>query len=268
MRGNGEQTRIEFLTQDDAIYLLAFFDEFLRHYSREFEIERISMCRTMGKRSSIQLASELLALYGIGGFARLLAQNTKARLLGFFSRPPDSPPYYTLSQLCRAYCIESAFIQNPNSDEFVASVQARNCDFLISVACPYILKEKLLAVPPQGCINIHHAPLPRYKGMMPTFWQLYHGEKTVGLTIHYMVPKVDEGQALYQTELEVTPGESLHELICRSKRHGAHCLARVLSALETQQIQPTKLDQTVASKFTFPTRQEIREFRRRGLRAI
>jgi methionyl-tRNA formyltransferase len=262
------QTRIEFLTQDDAIYLLPFFDEFLRHYSKEFEIAQISLCRAMGKRSRIQLASELLALYGIAGLVRLLGQSAKAKILGFFPKPPDSPHYYTLRQLCRAYGVESAFIQNPNSDEFVASVQARNCNLLISVACPYILKEKLLGVPSQGCVNIHHAPLPRYKGMMPTFWQLYHGEKTVGLTIHYMDAKLDEGEALYQTELEVTAGESLHQVICRSKRHAAHCLAQVLGIIETQEIKPKKLDQTAGTKFTFPTREEIREFHRRGFRAI
>jgi len=268
MRPSGEQTRIEFLTQDDAIYLLPFFDEFLRHHSREFEIGRISICRTMGKRSRIQLASELLALYGIGGFTRLLAQNTRAKLLGFFSKPPDSPPYYTLSQLCRAYGIESAFIQNPNSDEFVASVRARNCDLLISVACPYILKERLLAVPPQGCINIHHAPLPRYKGMMPTFWQMYHGEKKVGITIHYMTAKVDEGRALFQGELEIGQDESLDRLIRRSKRHGARCMAQVLREMATRTQKVVTLDASEGNYFSFPTLEQIREFRRRGLRAL
>ena len=268
MKNNGAQTRIEFLTQNDAIYLLPFFDEFIRNYSKEFTIAQISICPTMGKRSRIQLASELSALYGIGGFARLIAQSMKSKVLGFFSKPADSPPYYNLSQLCCAYGIDNAFVQNPNSDEFVNGVRARNCSLLISVACPYILKEKLLSVPTRGCINIHHAPLPRYKGMMPTFWQLYHGEKTVGLTIHSMAFKVDEGEALYQTQLEISPGESLHRLICRSKRHAAHCLATVLHAVETEQLRPTKLDQRTATKFTFPTRQEIREFRRRGLRAI
>jgi len=268
MHNDIQQTRIEFLTQDDAIYLLPFFDEFLRHYSTEFKIARISSCRTMGKRSRIQLASELLALFGAGGLVRLVSQSAKAKLLGLFSKPPDSPPYYTLTQLCRAYGVESSFIQNPNSDEFVKGVRARNCDLVVSVACPYILKEKLLAAPPQGCINIHHAPLPRYKGMMPTFWQLYHGEKTVGLTIHYMDSKLDEGEALYQGELEFSSAESLHEIICRSKRHAAHCLAKVLVDLGKQRIKPRKLDQRAASKFTFPTRAEIREFKRRGLRAI
>jgi len=51
--------RIEFLTQDDPLYILPFFDEFLRNYSSEFEVLQISCCPTMGKRSRLQLLREI-----------------------------------------------------------------------------------------------------------------------------------------------------------------------------------------------------------------
>jgi methionyl-tRNA formyltransferase len=43
--------KIEFLTQEDSLYILPFFEEFLRNYAGDFEITRISCCRAMGKRS-------------------------------------------------------------------------------------------------------------------------------------------------------------------------------------------------------------------------
>jgi methionyl-tRNA formyltransferase len=104
--------------------------------------------------------------------------------------------------------------------------------------------------------------------MMPTFWQLYHGEQQLGVTIHYMAAKVDEGDALLQESLPVTPGESLHTLIRRSKRHGAHCMAKVVRSLEANSAVTTQMDHAQGSYFTFPRREEAREFRRRGLRAI
>jgi hypothetical protein len=70
---------------------------------------------------------------------------------------------------------------------------------------------------------------------------MYHGEKPVGLAIHYMTEKVDEGQALLQESLRVREGKPLDHLIRRSKRQAAHRLT---------------------------TYQEIRKFRRRGLRVI
>jgi methionyl-tRNA formyltransferase len=83
-----------------------------------------------------------------------------------------------------------------------------------------------------------------------------------------MTPKIDEGAALFQGEMEIEPGESLDHLIRRSKRHGAHCMAQVLRAMATQSQKTIRLEGDKGSYFTFPTAEEIREFRRRGLRAI
>jgi methionyl-tRNA formyltransferase len=260
--------RIEFLTQDDPLYILPFFDEFLRNYTSEFDILQISCCPTMGKRSRFQLLRELMALYGVGGFVRLLARTAQSRLLGRLPKGPNARKFYSLQQLSGAFRIPYKKIGNPNSDEFVDSVRQRSADLIVSVACPYILKEKLLSMPPQGCVNIHHAPLPRYKGMMPTFWQMLYREKTVGVTVHFMAAKVDEGAALLQEELAIEPGEALDHLIRRSKRHGAHCMARALRMLSTRSYTLIPLDSGRGSYFTFPTIAEIREFQHRGCRAI
>ena len=191
-----------------------------------------------------------------------------ARVLGKGSRRRNSPHYYSLEQIARAYGVPYRRIDNPNAPEFIESVRGRAADLIVSVACPYILKDVLLTVPPQGCINIHHAPLPRYKGMMPTFWQMYYGETQVGVTIHYMAAKVDEGAALFQDHLQVKRGESLDHLICRSKRHGARCMAQVLRQIAHGIQREIHLDHAKSSYFTFPKPEEIREFRRKGYRAI
>jgi methionyl-tRNA formyltransferase len=260
--------RVEFLTTDDPIYILPFFDEFFRYCRDQVDIVQVSLCRVMGKRSRRKLAAELIALYGPLGFTRIASQAVASRILGLIPKKPDAGTYHSLGQLCRAYRVPYEHIENTNAPEFVQGLKARALDVLVSVACPYVLKEELLSVPARSCINIHHAPLPRYRGMMPTFWQLYHGEKKVGLTIHSMTEQLDGGEILYTTMLDVRPGESLHELICRGKRHGAHCMAEVLSALNTGQLRPMKPDESASSYFTFPTAAEIQQFRQRGLRAI
>jgi methionyl-tRNA formyltransferase len=260
--------RIEFLTQNDPLYVLPFFDEFVRHYGSEFQILRIATSPVMGKRSRIQMIKELTQLYGPVGMARLTGRLAEARILGKLPKRAGASRYSTLPQLCHAYEIPHEKIGNPNASEFVEAVRRRGADLLVSVACPYILKAPLLTIAPKGAINIHHAPLPRYQGMMPTFWQMYHGEKSVGLTIHYMVAKVDEGDALFQGYQPIQSGESLDHLIQRSKRHGAHCMAQVLRQIQGNLAERSRLDHANATYFTFPTIEEIREFHRRGYRAI
>jgi methionyl-tRNA formyltransferase len=83
-----------------------------------------------------------------------------------------------------------------------------------------------------------------------------------------MVAKVDEGDMLLEHQLDIAPGESLDSLIRRSKRHGAHCMAQVLRAMATGTQKAVAMNMAEGSYFSFPTREQIREFRRRGLRAI
>jgi methionyl-tRNA formyltransferase len=260
--------RIEFLTQDDPLYVFPFFEEFVCSYASEFEIIQISCSPTMGKRSRMQMLKELTQLYGVWGMGRLLSRLIRSKVLGALPKRMGAGKYASLSQLCQTYRIACARIGNPNGQKFVDEVRRRSPDVLVSVACPFILKQPLLSIASRGSINIHHAPLPRYRGMMPTFWQMYHGERTTGLTIHSMVEKLDQGEALLQEEQPIQPGESLDHLIRRSKRHGAHCMAKVLRQIADNSIEPSVLDHARDSYFTFPTAAEIHEFRRRGLKAI
>jgi methionyl-tRNA formyltransferase len=260
--------RIEFLTQEDPIYVFPLFEEFLRHYAGEWEVTRVSCCQTMASQPRLKLLRGLAQLYGPFGLARLLSRVAVSRLAGLIPLGRAARRYFSLPQLCRAYGIEYRAIGNPNSPDFLQEVEKRRTDLIVSVACPYILKKRLLHLPPLGCINIHHAPLPRYKGMMPTFWQMYHGETRVGLTVHSMAEKLDEGNALLQEELAIEPGETLDHLIRRSKRHAAHCLASVLRGIASDSVTERPLSRESGSYFTFPTFAEIREFQRRGLRAI
>ncbi len=260
--------RIVFLTQDDPIYVLPFFDEFFRQELGEIEVAGIFSCKTMGERGRMRLLRELFYLYGGLGLLRMLMRRVYFKVAERWPAKTTAKRFYSAAQICRAFKVPHAFIGNPNREEFRTPIAALAPDLLVSVACPYILKNELLSLPPLGCINIHHAPLPRYKGMMPTFWQMYHGEQNVGLTIHTMAARVDEGNALLQEQLPIVQGESLDSLIRRTKRQGARCMLKVLKQISQRTQTQLSLDNGPGSYFTFPTPAEIKEFHRRGFRAI
>jgi methionyl-tRNA formyltransferase len=260
--------RVVFLTQDDPLYILPFFDEFFHQDLGEIEVAGIFSCKTMGDRSRWKLLSDLRCLYGTWGLTRLIARMLGCKAIGLLPASRKAKRFYSVAQICRAFGVDYAAIGNPNPEEHRKQIAALAPDLLVSIACPYILKAPLLGLPPLGCINIHHAPLPRYKGMMPTFWQMYHGEKQLGVTIHTMAARVDEGAALLQEQLPYGENESLDSLIRRTKRHGAHCMLTTLRQIAAQSQKTLVLDGAPGSYFTFPTPAEIKEFRRRGLRAI
>ncbi len=256
--------RIAFLTQDDPLYILPFFQSFFAQAGSEIEVAGVYACRSMGKRKRRQLFGELLRLYRPGGFLKLLALQAAKRAQGLLGLKSHA----SMRQVCALHCVPYARIGDPNQPEMREALSALRVDVLVSIACPYILKEGVLSLPAQTSINLHHAPLPRYKGMMPTFWQMYHGERSVGLTVHIVARKVDEGPILYQDSLPIVPGESMHELIQRSKRSGAAAVLRVLQQLGEGTTQPLSSMQEKGSYFTFPSQSEMAEFHRRKLRVI
>lgn len=263
-----EPLRVEFLADDNPLYVLPFFEEFLAHYGDEFSVARISLCAPMGKRSRRELLGRLTALYGRYGMLRILGRLVHAKVMGLLPRSRGQKKYFSLTQLAAAYGIPCGRIGSPNAESFRTQMESRSPDLVVSVACPYILKAPLLSIPRLGCINIHHAPLPRYKGMMPTFWQVFHGETKVGVTIHSMNEAIDEGDGLLQDHMQIEPGETLDHLMKRSKRHGAHCMARVLRQFQTGEQRPFRLGHEGSTYFSFPTADQMLEFRRLGFRVL
>lgn len=260
--------RVTFLTQEDPLYILPFFERFLTLDLNNIEITGIFACRSMGNRKRSKLLAELFSLYRPLGFSKLLCLQLRERLLASsgLSRLAGTP--HSIRDVAKSSHIPYYRIDNPNKPDSLKCISSHTPDVLVSVACPHILKAPLLKLPSQAAINIHHAPLPKYRGMMPTFWQMFHGESSAGVTIHTMSEAVDEGNILHQSSISIRRGESMHALIRRSKRYGAEAMQQVLSQFAAGSPPTPMQAATQYSYFTFPTPNEMRIFRSRGLRAI
>lgn len=260
--------RVTFVTQDDPIYIMPFFEAFLAQDLGDLKIASIFASRSMGTRSRTKLVRELLQLYGATGFVKLLGLQAWHRFASALSLGRGSGLCHSLSQLAESNRIPYRSIGNPNTAEHFGAIAAEEPEMLVSVACPFILKRRLLELPTRAAINIHHAPLPSYRGMMPTFWQMYHGERSAGITIHTMAEDLDCGEIVYQDAVPLIAGETMHCLIRRSKRLGARAMLQVLQQYARGEVPNPLPAQREPSYFTFPTPAEMRDFRDRGLRAI
>src|SRR5438270_11430366 len=90
-----------------------------------------------------------------------------------------------------------------NTPEGVAGLQAFRPDLLVVAAYGQILSRDVLAVPPQGGINVHASLLPRYRGAAPIAWAIYQGETRTGVSIIKMSVSLDAGEILAQEALEI-----------------------------------------------------------------
>lgn len=208
-------------------------------------------------------------LLGPAGFVQLGSRFAAYRALDAIARVRPLQGVYSVAGALRKHRVPVHCPKQINAPEFHGLLRRLEVDLLISVACPQIIKSDLLQLPPKGCINIHGALLPKYRGKMPSFWVLAHGETETGVTVHYMNEKLDDGPILVQKRVPIAPDDTLHCLVLKSKvAYGADALAEAVGLIEGGNVRLQENDRSQMTYFSFPTPEAIAAFRQRGRKAI
>ena len=261
---------IIFFTQEDPCYVKVFFDEFFKKYEKLDEIKAFVISRPMGKKSTKKLAKQMYDFYGPVDFVKVGIRYVYKKLMA--RRPVTQKknnviPTYSVKQLAESYGLNVIERSDLNSPDFHQILKQYEPDLFISVASPIIFKEKLINIPKLDTINIHNAPLPKYRGMLPNFWQLYHDEKQAGMTIHRIDTGIDTGDMLMQHFTPIEPDDSLHDLILKTKKEGATQMMKIIDDFRSGNVKYSKIEGE-GSYFTFPTREDVVEFKRQGKRLL
>lgn len=101
-------------------------------------------------------------------------------------------------------------------------------DLIITAAYGQIIPQALLDAPSLGCINVHASLLPLYRGGAPVHQCLIDGQEKTGVTIMYMVKKMDAGDIISQKETPITPQDNVGTLYDRLSLLGAELLKETL----------------------------------------
>ena len=252
-----DKLRVLFVTEDDPLYVIRLFEVFFREYPRDtIEVVGITIDRPFHEPPWKTL-SRMLRFYGPVGVARLTLRFLAARVSG-----------RSIGRLAAQQGIPMIPTTSVNSPEYVEQVRRLAPDVIASVAAPEIFRKEILRTPRLGCINIHSGRLPVYRGMMPTFWQMMRGESEITITVHEMVEVLDGGRVLGTMAAPIEPRDSLDRVITATKQLGARLLIDVLGKLRAGKAAGVPLDMGGASYFSFPKREHVAEFRRRGHRLL
>jgi len=77
-------------------------------------------------------------------------------------------------------------------------------DLIIVAAFGQILPKEILEIPKCGCLNIHPSLLPKWRGASPIQYAILNGDKETGVTIILMTEKVDGGDIISSSKLQIT----------------------------------------------------------------
>jgi len=249
--------RVLLVTEDDPLYVVRFFEVFFAEYPRrEIEICAITVDRAF-RESLWKTAQRVVRLYGPVGFVRLGLRFLWSRI-----RRAD------IETLSRRAGIRSLPTTSVNDADYVGTVKTLGPDLIVSVAAPEIFRSDILGAARIGCVNIHSGRLPKYRGMMPNFWQMLHGESRATVTVHEMAEKLDAGDVLATLDVPIRPRDSLDRVITETKRQGARLMIDVLRQFAAGEARPQPVDMSGAEYFSFPKPQDVKAFRERGHRLL
>jgi methionyl-tRNA formyltransferase len=257
--------KVVFLAPEERAYLPLFFERVVRALGDQ--VAAIAVVSPIYKGDGwLSQGLKFTRAFGLPVFLLEGLDFVRCHLLDALSRFIRLGRFYSVKRVARFHAIPLYEPRDINAPPFLQTMEALHPDLIVSVSCPQVFGDELIDIPSIGCLNVHSALLPQYRGVLPTFWALAEGEKRTGVTVHYISKGVDEGDIVLQREIEIAPDDTLHTLIGRAKRVGADLLLETIDQFDrgVASRKPNPSDE--GSYFSFPTREDVKRFRERGRR--
>lgn len=176
----------------------------------------------------------------------------------------------SLREIAEAHNVPIHFVSNYHSEDSIALMRAADADLGVILGTN-ILKASVFKIPRLGSINVHQGLAPYYRGCPAVFWELFNGEREVGLTVHYVESKVDTGEIVLQQtvplEYDYSFGTDFDTFIA-SYREGligrcAQLVADAVQAIAEGTASPQPQDTSLGKRYRLPVKKEKDELRRR-----
>lgn len=253
--------RILVITEEEEFYLPLSIEYLLTNSTDQ--ILEVVCARNPLLPSRFAAVRKFYKAFGLGPVLSAALRAGKAKVKDTFGWLNFSGRYYSVRAVCSAHNVPYLHCDNINSPQFIQHCQQLNVEIIASVSPTQIFKEKLINLPRYGCINIHTAKLPKYRGLYPVYWAMACGEKTIGVSVHYIEKGIDTGKILLQDEVEIPSAATLDRMLTITKLKGAELLIEVIKQLNSG-TSSACYAQGEGGYFSFPTPQSYQEFKRHG----
>lgn len=160
---------------------------------------------------------------------------------------------------------EIAISGSINTPETIKNIKSCQPDLLVSIAGNQIFKKRLIDIAPMGCLNLHTALLPKYRGLIPSFWVLKNDERYTGVSVFLVDEGIDSGPILVQKRIEIGC-MTQEQLILHTKKIGMDAIIEAIGLIEEGNYKIIENDDRESSYYSFPTRKDVREFHFKGKR--
>ncbi|MBQ6265119.1 MAG: methionyl-tRNA formyltransferase [Clostridia bacterium] len=133
------------------------------------------------------------------------------------------------------------------TDESFGILKELSPELIVVVAYGKILPQRVLDLPPFGCINIHASILPALRGAAPIQWAVINGFEETGVTSMQMNAGLDTGDILLTSKVKIGENETSEELWNRLSLLAASVLEKTLEELNAGTLTPVKQDDSLST---------------------
>jgi methionyl-tRNA formyltransferase len=257
--------KVYLVTSDEPFYLPKVIESILNNCNH-YILGVILLSPKAKNRSWFFTAKQFFDLYGIIQFTKkslYFGFNKIKNCLGIVTKDKNSK---SVEAIAKRYSVPVLKPKDINSEDFVKTIRTYNPDLIVSLSASQVFRKNLIDLPNYGVINVHGAPLPKYRGLMPSFWMLLNDEKIGAVTVHFMGERLDSGDIIAQKEFKINSDESQHSLILKSKKIGVDLLLEVLDLFEKKNgnVPRKENPDNEATYFGFPTKKDSVKFRKMG----
>ncbi len=95
-----------------------------------------------------------------------------------------------------------------NCEEFRKEIEKLQADIVIVGSWSEKFSMQTINIPKYGCVNVHPALLPKYRGPNPYINVILNQEKTTGITFHIMDVNYDTGAILHQASVPILENDT------------------------------------------------------------
>ena len=136
-------------------------------------------------------------------------------------------------------CIET---QTPYSDKVANKLKRLLPEALVMLGGFGIVKEPLLSLVPKGILSYHHGDMRKYRGQPVGFWELYHGEKEMGVTVQRLSAGLDRGTPLEEMTIPIKKGDTVSTLSNRALDSSTGMMHEALQQIQQPDYKPATID--------------------------
>ena len=136
---------------------------------------------------------------------------------------------------------------------------------LVSILGNEIFKKPIINLAKKGCINLHTALLPKYRGLMPSFWVLKNNEEFTGVSVFFVDEGIDSGPIIVQKKVKIN-NLTQQELIKITKKIGMDAIAEAIDLIEKDDFDLIENDDSKKTYYSFPKRSDVKDFYNKGKR--